>query len=356
MAIRASISFKSIVASASHRKLDLNASLLPALGNQIYFTKMVGVAHWKNLVLDDIHVNAYRSVFFYADSFSFLESQQFSVNKGIADGLTLGSPDPIFSVSSVKSDNLNIIDSTTASFGKNLANTVSFNEVQTFVTGKGITDTLGFSESVHTLLTYIRSFSHAVPMTDSLSLQSGKTATDSITLPDTVALAPNKGLTDSSSISDTPTIATSKPLSHPIYLYGSLVATRQPYNFIFSETAGVVSVTGEPTDSLSFSDETPAFNVGVSLQNYFALDDFAQVDKDVNGVKTNIVGFTETLGFGLDKSIPNQYVSLTDEPLFALSKSSSDSIIVSDSISYDHVVSSALLNSALLGNMILNAR
>ena len=71
-----------------------------------------------------------------------------------------------------------------------------------------------------------------------------------------------------------------------------------------------------------------AFNVGVSLQNYFALDDFAQVDKDVNGVKTNIVGFTETLGFGLDKSIPNQYVSLTDEPLFALSKSSSDSIIV----------------------------
>ena len=178
---------------------------------------MVGVAHWKNLVLDDIHINAYRSVFFYADSFSFSDSQQLSVNKGVTDAVTLGSLDPVFSLGSVRSDNLNIIDSTIASLGKNLTNTVSFNEVQTFVTGKGITDTLGFSESVHTLLTYIRSFSHAVPMTDSLSLQSGKTATDSITLPDTVALAPNKGLTDSSSISDTPTIATSKPLSHPIY-------------------------------------------------------------------------------------------------------------------------------------------
>ena len=319
MAIRASISFKSIVASASHRKLDLNASLLPSLGNQIYFTKMVGVAHWKNLVLDDIHVNAYRSVFFNADSFSFLESQQFSVNKGIADGLTLGSPDPIFSVSSVKSDNLNIIDSTTASFGKNLANTVSFNEVQTFVTGKGITDPLGFSESVHTLLTYIRSFSHAVPMTDSLSLQSGKTATDSITLPDTVALAPNKGLADSSSISDTPTIATSKPLSHPIYLYGSLVATRQPYNFTFSDSGSAVTVTGAPTDTVSVADSAPAFNAETTIQDYFTLDDFAQVNKDTTGVKVNVVGLT-------------------------------------DVISYDHVVSSALLNRALLGNMVLNAR
>jgi hypothetical protein len=319
MAIRASISFKSIVASASHRKLDLNASLLPSLGNQIYFTKMVGVAHWKNLVLADIHVNAYRSVFFYADSFSFLESQQFSVNKGIADGLTLGSPDPIFSVSSVKSDNLNIIDSTTASFGKNLTNTVSFNEVQTFVTGKVISDTLGFSDSVHTLLTYIRSFSHAVPMTDSLSLQSGKTATDSITLPDTVALSQNKGLSDSASISDAPAITTSKPLSHPIYLYGSLVATRQPYNFTFSDSGSAVTVTGAPTDTVSVADSAPAFNAETTIQDYFTLDDFAQVNKDTTGVKVNVVGLT-------------------------------------DVISYDHVVSSALLNRALLGNMVLNAR
>ena len=301
MAIRASINFKSILVT------------------QVYFTKVVGSAHWKNLVLDDIHVNAYRSVFFYADSFSFLESQQFSVNKGIADGLTLGSPDPIFSVSSVKSDNLNIIDSTTASFGKNLANTVSFNEVQTFVTGKVISDTLGFSDSVHTLLTYIRSFSHAVPMTDSLSLQSGKTATDSITLPDTVALSQNKGLSDSASISDAPAITTSKPLSHPIYLYGSLVATRQPYNFTFSDSGSAVTVTGAPTDTVSVADSAPAFNAETTIQDYFTLDDFAQVNKDTTGVKVNVVGLT-------------------------------------DVISYDHVVSSALLNRALLGNMVLNAR
>ena len=241
------------------------------------------------------------------------------MNKGIADGLTLGSPDPIFSVSSVKSDNLNIIDYPIASFGKNLTNTVSFNEVQTFVTGKGITDPLAFSESVHTLLTYIRSFSHAVPMTDSLSLQSGKTATDSITLPDTVALSQNKGLSDSASISDAPAITTSKPLSHPIYLYGSLVATRQPYNFTFSDSGSAVTVTGAPTDTVSVADSAPAFNAETTIQDYFTLDDFAQVDKDTTGVKVNVVGLT-------------------------------------DVISYDHVVSSALLNRALLGNMVLNAR
>jgi hypothetical protein len=301
MAIRATIKFTSI------------------LVNQVYFTNMVGTAHWKNLVLDDIQLNAERSVFFYADSFSFLESQQFSVNKGIADGLTLGSLDPVFSVGAVRSDNLSIIDSTTASLGKNLTNTVSFNEVQTFVTGKVISDTLGFSDSVHTLLTYIRSFSHAVPMTDSLSLQSGKTATDSITLPDTVALSQNKGLSDSASISDAPAITTSKPLSHPIYLYGSLVATRQPYNFTFSDSGSAVTVTGAPTDTVSVADSAPAFNAETTIQDYFTLDDFAQVNKDTTGVKVNVVGLT-------------------------------------DVISYDHVVSSALLNRALLGNMVLNAR
>ncbi|MGY8863617.1 MAG: hypothetical protein ACKVJ2_13440 [Pseudomonadales bacterium] len=351
----------------------------------------MAIASWRTLYLHDIHVNAERTVWFFDNTVAFSDSAQLSINKGTTDSLSLASLAPTFTVGLTKSDNFNVIDSTRISYGKVVLDPVSFGDSLTFGSGKTISDSLGFSESVHTLLTYIRSFSHAVPMTDSLSLQSGKTATDSITLPDTVALAPNKGLADSSSISDTPTIATSKSLSHPIYFYGSLVATRQPYNFIFSETAGVVSVTGEPTDSVSFSDETPAFNVGVSLQNYFALDDFAQVDKDVGGVKTNIVGFTETLGFGLDKSIPNQYISLTDEQLFALSKASSDSIMVSeslalsasksandsttltdastlsswigksdgisiaDSIDYEHVITNALLNQSLLGNMILNA-
>jgi hypothetical protein len=301
MAIRASINFKSI------------------LVNQVYFNKLVGSVHWKNIVLADIHVNAYGSVFFYTDSFSFLESQQFSVNKGIADDLTLGSPDPIFSVSSVRSDNLNIIDYNIASFGKNLTNTVSFNEVQTFVTGKGITDPLAFSESVHTLLTYIRSFTDTSLITDSANFAVNQATLDSVAFADNSTKDTGKESVDSFGVSDQLLTETGKFLPDPVVMVDAFSITRQPYSFTFNDVSGVVTVTGAPHHNVTLADTVPAIQIEKPLQDYFTLDDFAQVDKDTTGVKVNVVGLT-------------------------------------DAISYDHVVSSALLNKALLGNMVLNAR
>lgn len=408
MAIRASISYRSLSVDVSHRNLSVSASIPKAsavvydrniyasissqsLNASIFSSELTAIANWRTLYLHDIHVNAERTVWFFDNTVAFSDAAQFSINKGTADSLSLASLAPAFTVGLTKSDNFSVIDSTIISSGKIASDSVSLGDSLAFGSGKPISDSLGFSESVHTLLTYIRSFSHAVPMTDSLSLQSGKTATDSITLPDTVALAPNKGLADSSSISDAPTIATSKSLSHPIYLYGSLVATRQPYNFTFSDSGSAVTVTGAPTDSFGFTSGAPIFSIETTLQDFFALDDFAQVDKDVLGVKTNVIGFFETLGLGVDKTIPNQYITLTEAQLFALSKPLEDSIIVSesaafhtskslsnntsltdvvtlsswigksdgidiaDSIGYVHVVSSALLSQGLLGNMILNA-
>ena len=336
MAIRAFASYRSLSVDVSHRNLSVSASIPKAsavvydrniyasissqsLNASIFSSELMAIANWRTLYLHDIHVNAERTVWFFDNTVAFSDAAQFSINKGTADSLSLASLAPAFTVGLTKSNNFSVIDSTTISSGKIASDSVSLGDSLAFGSGKPISDSLGFSESVHTLLTYIRSFSHAVPMTDSLSLQSGKTATHSITLPDTVALAPNKGLSDSASISDAPAITTSKPLSHPIYLYGSLVATRQPYNFTFSDSGSAVTVTGAPTDTVSVADSAPAFNAETTIQDYFTLDDFAQVNKDTTGVKVNVVGLT-------------------------------------DVISYDHVVSSALLNRALLGNMVLNAR
>jgi hypothetical protein len=94
--------------------------------------------------------------------------------------------------------------------------------------------------------------------------------------------------------------------------------TRQPFNFVFTETAGVVTVTGEPTDNTSMTDSITSFDVSAALQDYFTLDDFAQIDKDVEGVKSNVFGMT-------------------------------------DAIEFEHQITGALLNQSLVGRMVPNA-
>ena len=318
MAIRASVSFKSIVASASHRKLDLNASLLPSLGNQVYFTKLVGVANWQRLFLDDIHVNATRTVYFFNNSFNFLESQELSVGKGVTDSLTIGSLDPIFDVISSKTDTLNTIDYTIIGAGKVAVDLVSFNEAQTFNTIKSTSDSIAFNESVVTLLTFIRSFSDTSLLTDNLSLASTKNSLDSFSFSDELSTNFGKSSGDSFALSEQLLAETGKFLPDPVVMVDTFNITRQPYSFIFNDVGGVVSVTGAPNHNFTLSDTTPVFNIETALQDYFALDDFAQVNKDSLGVKVNVVGF-------------------------------------SDQIDFDHVVTSSLLNKAFLGNMVLNA-
>ena len=318
MAIRAFVSFKSIVASASHRKLDLNASLLPSLGNQVYFTKLVGVANWQRLFLDDIHVNATRTVYFFNNSFNFLESQEFSVGKGVTDSLTIGSLAPAFTVGLTKSENLNVIDSTRISFTKTASDPFSFDDSLTFGSGKAISDSLGFSESVNTLLTYIRSFTDTSLIIDSANLTVNKPTLDSFAFTDNLTRDTGKGTVDSFGFSQELLTETGKFLPDPVVMVDVFNITRQPYSFTFNDVLGVVTVTGAPNHNFTLADTAPVFDIETALQDYFALDDFAQVNKDSLGVKVNVVGF-------------------------------------SDQIDFDHVVTSSLLNKAFLGNMVLNA-
>jgi hypothetical protein len=145
-----------------------------------------------------------------------------------------------------------------------------------------------------------------------------KTSSDQTTLTDALTTEVVKSATDATLLSDAATFSSIKVSQSDFALSDQPVMTRQPYNFTFTEVSGVVTVTGEPTDSFGFSDSITGFTVNAVLQDYYTLDDFSQVDKDVTGVKTNIVGMT-------------------------------------DVIELDHMITSALLNKALVGNMLLNA-
>ena len=408
MAIRASINYRLIKASVSHRNLNLTASTKKAsaviydkkvyasissstLNASIFTQSLTAIANFRNLSLHDVHVNAERTIFFFTSDFSFAETQQISATKNIVEPVGLLSSDPVFNAGKVISDALNLNDFTRTSLGKAVSDSVSFSEGQIFSSIKAVSDSIAFSESVSTLLTFIRGFASFTTMVESVSFDSGKNAVSQFNCADEITIHPSLGKADSVSFIDTHASEVGKLNLDPIPLVDGVVIARQPFNFVFTETLGVVTVTGEPTDSFGFTSDAPIFAIETTLQDFFALDDFAQVDKDVSGVKTNVIGFFETLGLGVDKTIPSQYITLTEAQLFALSKPLEDSIIVSesaafhtskslsdntsftdvvtlsswigksdgigivDSIDIVHVVSTAVLSQSLLGNMILNA-
>ena len=318
MAIRAYVNFKSIVASASHRKLDLNASLLPALGNQVYFTKMFGVANFRSIFLDDIRVNVERTIFFFTSDLSFSDIQQISATKNIIEPLGLLSADPEFNIGKGISNTLNLNDFLRTGVGKGISDSVTLSEGQVFSSIKAVSDSIAFSESVSTLLTFIRGFASFTTMVESVSFDSGKNAVNQINFSEETTTHPSLGKADSVSLIDTHATEVGKLNLEDIPFLDGVVIARQPFNFVFTETSGVVTVTGEPTDAFGFTSGAPIFSIETTLQDFFALDDFAQVDKDTVGVKVNVIG-------------------------------------LSDQIEFDHTVTSSLLNNALIGNMVLNA-
>ena len=318
MAIKATVSFKTIQATVSHRKLSLDASLVPELGNQISFSKLTAVANWKNLYLHDVHVNAERTIYTFNDQYSLADSAVFAVDKGINDTLGFLSPDPVFTVGKVLSDNINFADFARTQAGKNVLDPYSLTESHAVTVGKASVDSFAFSENVHTLLTFIRSFNNPVVMAESISSHAGKALSNNYNFADQISTHPNKGAFDAQSFTESQTFVVGKGISEPAILLDQLTITRQPNNFVFNQVGSAVTVTGEPSDTVTFSDAAPAFVINTALQDYYTLDDFAQIDKDVEGVKTNVVG-------------------------------------MSDSLAFDHIVTHALLNRTLVGNMVLNA-
>lgn len=318
MAIRATVSFRSVHATATHRNLSIDASLVPALGNQVSFQKLVAVANWKNLYLHDVHVNAERTIYLFDDQFAFNDAAVFAVTKSVSDQVGFLSADPVFVVGKVLSDDFSFSDFARTHAGKVEQDSVSLLDVNTFSVGKLASDNFSFTENVHTLLTFIRQFNSPVSVVDAHTVSFGKATSDNFNFADETTTHPNKGIFDTQSFSESQTFNVGKGILEPAFILDNLTITRQPNNFVFNELSGVVTVTGEPSDSLTVSEDISSFVVSKTLQDFFTLDDFAQIDKNVEGVKTNVIGLTETLEF-------------------------------------DHLITSSVLNKSLMGNMVLNA-
>jgi len=317
MAIYAEISHKSIKASVTHRKLDLSASLVPALGNQISFSKLVGAANWRNLYLFDVHVNAERTVFPFFDLFEIQESTTIDFSKVDADQFGFESS-TVFSTTKAASDSTGMLEAASFDVTKVAAELVSLSEAQVFSLDKSFSDSVGFSENVYTLLTYIRSFSHSTSLSDLAALTTTKGLSDNLGFSDSQTFSVGAALSDSSPLSDAMAFGVGTFADSSMSFTDEQVISRNPYNFVFSESGGVLSVTGAPTDTFGVTDSITSVAISTVLQDYYTLDDFAQVEKDVTGVKGNVVGITEV-------------------------------------IELDHMITSGLLNKSLVGNMVLNA-
>lgn len=321
MPITAIVKVRSLTASVNYRRLNLSASLLPELGNQISFRKVTGVVNWKNLYLHDIHVNVERTVYTFADEFGFSDAAILLPNKGLSDSLGFLSVDPVFTVGKQLSDSANIVDSTIMHPNKGVIEPVNLSEAMVFAANTGLLDSVGFVENVDTLLTFIRTFttsgndSHI--MVDVLSLEPNKSISDSYGVSDVARMGPNKGALDTLSTLDTQSFSVGSAPSSGMAILDQISASRQPYNFIFSQFGNATNVSGEPDDSFTMSESPLEFDAAISLEDFYTLDDFAQVDKAVGGVKSNVVS-------------------------------------MSDSLVFDHYVTGSILNQTLVGAMVLN--
>jgi len=289
--------------------------------NQISFRKVTGVVNWKNLYLHDVHVNAERTVYVFDSEFGFSDSAILLSNKGLSDSLGFLSVEPLFTVGKNLSDSVNVVDSTSQHLNKGVNDPVNLSEAMAFSPVAGRFDSIGFVENVDTLLTFIRTFTSAGNdshvMIDALSVESDKSLDDSFQFSDLASLEPSKGLSDTAPMSDSTVFSSGLSQQDSVIVVDLLSVTRQPYNFVINALNGVATVTSEPDDSFAMADAPPSFSASIALQDGYTLDDFAQVDKSVDGVKSNIVTMTESLAF-------------------------------------DHYVTGSLLNQSLVGAMVLN--
>jgi hypothetical protein len=112
-----------------------------------------------------------------------------------------------------------------------------------------------------------------------------------------------------------------------------LTVTRNPFAFEFAFGDGFTNVSGSPDDQFSFTDGQ-TFGVSITLQDYFALDDFNQIDKHAGANKTNVYSLQDehavTFGKILDDSL-----NFSDPVAISFSKPFSDSYSFADDANFE---------------------
>lgn len=177
----------------------------------------------------------------------------------------------------------------------------------TFVFNKNPSDTVGITESIFLLITFVRDFTDTTTISEAASLAVDLVPNETAVVSESHIYNLNKGLSDTALLSEQISFSTSLA----------------------------------PADSLAMNESlSRVVTFNRSFSDTFTLDDFTDVDavsKDVNGNKTNIF-------------------SIVEGHAMSLSKGLSDSTSVGESISINFVPGpSSVLNTDPINGFTLNA-
>ena len=388
MPVHAEISFRSISVSASYRQVHATASLpvasvvvesrapatevsFQSLFSAIGYRLLTPELTWQRLFVSDITLNPERTVYTFDDAFVF--SDGVSLNPNLGPVSTVGFSDSIssFGFSLGKTDLVGFAENVVHEFGRPTSDTFSFSDSATRAVSVGRSDSFPLSDSVSTLRTFQRSFEDSFPFADPLSWSLSDVSDDTFSFAEQTSRSPSIVSADSFGFSDALAHDFEKIPSSSIALSeSSLVVTLGTVDFVL--TAGDWAISAPFSDSSAINEST-AFSIAQALSDAFTLDDFAQVDKDFSGVKTNVYSLVEALSFGFQKGVQDSIISsdllakslsygglahsfaFADSATLSPGKVPADTLSMAETLSLAQYSASGVLNQGQVGLMLLNA-
>jgi len=389
MAIRADFKFRNLYASVSYRSIHTATSVRDSvtvvsdrrlhvvsdfrqLISEPSYRALTGVLNWRQLFMADIEVHATPEIIIRTDYFTFADSIALNPNLGPSDSVIL-SESQAFSVFLVTDDDESktpILDSPVVSFSR--ADTDSFivSDSSSFLSSLGKADSLTFGDGVIAFHPSLGR-SETISLGESKAISASKVSSDSVSMSESsvTAVAPIK--TDSFAFTDSQASSVGQVSSDSTAMTESRVAVRNPgaWTWAFDDTITGIADPDSFTLGDTFSRVVPYVR---SFTDAFSLDDFAQVDKDVNGVKTNVYSLADDLFYGLSK-VDSDSILLVESAAISVSRPASDtfsfsdttnlspgiaktdSTALTDDISLDPFLTGAMLNQSSVGAMFLNA-
>lgn len=259
---------------------------------------------------------------------------------------------------------------------RNKANVFSFSDVYSFTQEKAEYDSISFSEAIDVLLESIFRFYDDIAFSDISHSSIGKGVVDSATMADDIDSALDKQLSDSFALDDTTKVdkdieavkgnvfglsevyefGTVKPLSDNIP-FSDLTFTdvdRQSTDAISFNDSYSQSLSKPEADSFVFTDDNSQV-FGKFVSDSFALDDIAQVDKDIEATKSNLLSFSEfiTQSTSYRRAI-SESCTLDDDHGVQLDKNLTTDFGIIDQITVVHVSGSRALGLTALNTNTFN--
>lgn len=293
------------------------------------------------------------------DSFSTSDNSYYAITKRLEDAFTL---DDDF-----QSDE-NVY--------RNKANIFSFDDVYSFTQGKVEYDSISFSEAIDVLLESILKLYDDISFADTSSLDIVQSTNDSVSIDDSIDREFDKALADSFTLDDSTQVD-----KDYFGNKGNVFGFSEVYDFAtiknlansvsFTETTST-GIEQKTTDSVSFTDaynqflnktESSSFvftddnsqEFTKTLTDTFALDDVAQIDKNIESTKGNAFSFSESItqSTSYRRAVTESY-TLVDEHGVQLDKNLITDFGVTDQITVVHVSGSRALNLSALNTNTFN--